>query len=197
MIMLRPVSFLLLMLLVLCPSLAEARGGGHMGGGFHGAYGGLHGVYGRHGLHVPGERRRSAIAISTYAAIEMTTATDAAALPGLTTKLTDSLPTFNGRLVSHDTSPSAVDGVPPTTFFLIAFNTTQEADGWRASQPFKDFEADAQKAGARIFTVNALPIMQEPTQTSAARREEDRAYQKLINSGDHTLKKIQDICRGC
>ncbi|SEB71865.1 hypothetical protein SAMN05443249_0974 [Beijerinckia sp. 28-YEA-48] len=173
-----------------------------MGGGFGGGGGfhsGIHGVHGPHGLHVPGERRanRSDIAISTYAAVEMTSTTDATLVPALTTKLTESLPAFNGRLVSHDTSPSAIDGVPPTTFFLVAFNTTQEADGWRVSQPFKNFETDAQKAGVRIFTVNALPVMQQPEPHSASRDEEERSYQKLINGGNQTLKKIQDICRGC
>ncbi len=161
-----------------------------MGGGFGGGYG-------RHGLHIHGEHRANRSDISTYAAVEVMSATDATAMLAMTAKLTESLSAFNGRLVSHDTDPSAVDGVPPTTFFLIAFNTTQEADGWRISQPFKDFETDAQKAGARIFTINALPAAQRSERRSAARDEEERAYQKLIENGNSTLKQLHDICRGC
>uniref|UniRef100_A0A9E8CLY6 Uncharacterized protein n=1 Tax=Bosea sp. NBC_00436 TaxID=2969620 RepID=A0A9E8CLY6_9HYPH len=190
MIVLRHVSLLLLIPLTFCPSLAGARGGGHIGGGFGGGYG-------RHGLHIHGERRANRSDISTYAAVEMTSATDAAATLAMTTKLIESLSAFNGRLVSQDNDPSALDGVPPAAFFLIAFDTSQEADGWRISQPFKDFEVDAQKAGVRIFTVNALPATQRSERRNAARDAEERAYQKLIENGNNTLKQLHDICRGC
>ena len=178
MIVLRPVSLLLLVPLAFCPSLAGARGGGHVGGGFGGGYG-------RHGLHIHGERRANRSDISTHAPVKMTSATDAAATPSMTAK------------VSQDTAPSALDGAPPAAFFLIAFDTSQEADGWRISQPLKDFEVDAQKAGVRIFTVNASPAMQRSERRNAARDAEERAYQKLIENGDNTLKQLHDICRGC
>lgn len=198
------VSFLALIPLALWPAMAQARGGGHMGFGSglgHGAglYGGYRGH--AHGLHVPNDHRLnpSAVEASTLAAIEMTTG-DATALPGFADKLNESLSAFNGRLIANDTRPDAVSGTPPGAFFLVAFNTPLDADHWKASQPFKDFEADFQKAGGRIFTVNVLPsTLPVPSneRRSLRRQEEDRAYRKLIESGDRTLKKIQDICRNC
>jgi uncharacterized protein (DUF1330 family) len=162
----------------------------------------MHGDYGGHGLgrgvRLPGDRRlnRPAMEASTFAAIEMTTA-DAATLPGLTDKLTASLPNFNGRIIANDTSPGVVDGVAPTNFILVAFGTSTDMDHWKTSEPFKAFEADAQKASARIFTVNAVPSPPVAERVDPLREREGKAYQKLIEGNDRTLKKIQDICSHC
>jgi len=212
--MLKPVSILLfvsLATLPYLPSLANARGGGgggHFGGaGLHGGYGGHehglgeHGLGGGigHGVRLPGNRRlnRPAMEAGSFAAIEMTQGSDPATLPGLTAKLTGSLAQFNGRIIASDTSPGPVDGVSPTSFTLVAFGTPDDMEHWKMSDPFKTFETDAQKAGARIFTVNAVPSPPMAEQKDPRRVRENQAYQKLIEGNDRTLKKIQDICSHC
>ncbi|MDF2117078.1 hypothetical protein PY365_15945 [Roseiarcaceae bacterium H3SJ34-1] len=82
---------------------------------------GMHGGYGGHeagrprAVRVTGERRlnRPAAEAGTYAAIEMTAAPDPATLPGLTTKLTESLSAFNGRIIANDTNPSPWTALRP------------------------------------------------------------------------------------
>jgi hypothetical protein len=205
--MLKPVSIFLLVSLAAWPSLASARGGGHFGGaGLHGGYGGrehglehgLGGGVGR-GVRLPGNRRmnRPAMEAGSFAAIEMTQGADLATLPGLTEKLTESLTQFNGRIIANDTSPGPVDGVSPTSFTLVAFGTSDDMEHWKTSEPFKAFETDAQKAGARIFTVDAVPSPPIAEREDPRRVRENQAYQQLIEGADRTLKKIQDICSHC
>jgi len=203
--MLKPVSILLFVSLAALPSLANARGGGggHFGGaGLHGGYGGhQHGLRGGvgHGVFLPGNRRlnRPAMQAGGFAAIEMTQGTDAATLPALTEKLTGSLAQFNGHIIANDTSPGPVDGVSPMSFTLVAFGTPDDMEHWKTSDPFKAFETDAQKAGARIFTVDAVPSPPVAEHEDPRRARENSAYQKLIEGNDRTLKKIQDICSHC
>jgi uncharacterized protein (DUF1330 family) len=159
----------------------------------HGGHGGFHF---RRGFGSP-----SQVGLSAYVVIDFSTTADPETLKTAQAKLATALVSFSGHIIIDADNPIPLDGNMPQHYFLIAFDNMKDAQAWRNSDSFKEFDADRRRAGtSRMFLVEGISNGAPVSNLDARGRHmrfDPAPFEKIIRKRDEDLNRIKDICKGC
>jgi uncharacterized protein (DUF1330 family) len=164
---------------------AVARGG-H--GGFHG------GGFGGAGF-------TGAARVPAYVIIDVAETTDAQSFKTLVANSATTLAPFGGHTIVDSDTPAALDGAAPQRLVIIAFDSLANAQAWKDSPSFKEFDAARGKTvKSRAFIVegvpNAVPV--SGLQGNGRHmRYDPKPFEEIIKRRNQDLDRIKDICKGC
>jgi uncharacterized protein (DUF1330 family) len=176
--------------------LATASQVAARGGHFHGmrGFGGL----GYRGLS---SGLTSLTVTPAYVIIHVSKIDDEKAFKAATDDLSSAVGAFSGRIVADVDKPASWEGDAPVHLLMIEFGTNDQAQAWKDSEEFRNFDAAANRAAKfQIELVQGLPVpaIGEMARTGRGRfRIDQRAYEPIVKEYDQTLSKMHGICKGC
>lgn len=154
-----------------------------------------------HGLHGFGELGRHGEMAPAYVIINVAKIQDEQLFKAATDQLNSAIATFSCRIIADVDKPVSWYGEAPVHLLMIEFNTPDQAQAWKASEAFKNFDAALHRgAEAQIELVQGLLV---PAGGVMARSRHGRfaidqqAFEPIVKEYDQTLSKIHGICRGC
>lgn len=173
------------------------------GGFMHGAHGfGARGSLGVHSGRM--EDGQGAVSATTpvYVLIDVSTITDEKAFKAATDELSSTMTAFSGRMAADQDKPVSWNGSAASDrVIMIEFSTSDQAEAWKSSDAFKDFNANVQRSAvARIEVVQGLPVPGIRSISGGRRgrmRLDQKAFEPIVKEYDQTLNKIHGICKGC
>jgi uncharacterized protein (DUF1330 family) len=163
------------------PAIAR---GGH--GGFHGGRIG--------GVGLP------AAAKPAYVVVDVTETTDAQAYKTMVANAETAVIQFGGRILIDSDGATALDGAVPQRLLIIAFDNAENAQAWKASPSFEEFNAARGTAvKSRAFMVEGMPTVVAGAGLGRGRhmRYDPKPFEEIIKRRDDDLHRIKDICKGC
>jgi uncharacterized protein (DUF1330 family) len=185
-------NFRKLALTVSLAFLATASQVAARGGHFHGM----------RGFGGPGYRGLSSLTVTpAYVIIHVLKIDDEKAFKAATDDLSSAVGTFSGRIVADVDQPVSWEGDAPVHLLMIEFSTNDQAQAWKDSEEFRNFDAAVHRgAKIQIEFVQGLPVpaIGEMARTGRGRFGIDqRAYEPIVKEYDQTLSKMHGICKGC
>jgi uncharacterized protein (DUF1330 family) len=113
------------------------------------------GVFAVQGLHAQGTRA------GAYVIVDITQINDPETFKTLLPKAPQAVAAFGGRLVTRTNYITALDGVAPLRFVIIAFDSVQKAQNWNDSAAQTQISAIRMKSTtSRSFIVEAEGMTQ-------------------------------------
>jgi uncharacterized protein (DUF1330 family) len=160
------------------------------------------GGHGMRGLGGMGHRGPSSLTITpAYVIINVSKIEDEKVLKAATDDLSSAVATFSGRIVADVDKPVSWEGNAPAHLLMIEFSTSDQAQAWKGSEAFGNFDAAAHRgAEFQIEPVQGLPVPAIGEMTRARRgrlRIDQQAYEPIVKEYDQTLSKVHGICKGC
>ncbi|SHN78190.1 DUF1330 domain-containing protein [Bradyrhizobium erythrophlei] len=136
-----------------------------------------------------------------YVIINASKIEDEKAFRTATDDLSSTVATFSGRIVADVDKPLSWEGDAPVHLLMIEFSTSDQAQAWKDSEAFKNFDAAGHRgAELQIELVQGLPVPANSETARAGRgrfRIDQRAYEPIVKEYDQTLSKMHGICKGC
>jgi|SRR5665213_491082 len=173
---------------VCCATPAIGRGGHMHGMGGFGLHEG-HRMVGGGGLLTP-----------AYVLITVSNITDAAAFKVAMRDLMAVDTSFAGRLVADVDKPVPWEGTAPEHVVIIQFDNPDQAQVWKSSDAFKNFDAELHRSSeATMQLVQGLP-MPVARGIGGGRRGrgfDQKAFEPNVKEYDQMLNKMHGICKGC
>jgi uncharacterized protein (DUF1330 family) len=160
------------------------------------------GGHGMRGFGGMGHRGQSSLTItSAYVIINVSKIEDEKAFKAATDDLSSAIATFSGRIVADVDKPVSWEGDAPVHLLMIEFSTSDQAQAWKDSEAFKNFDTAAHRGAEfqiELFQGLAVPAIGETTRAGRGRfRIDQRAYEPIVKEYDQTLSKMHGICKGC
>jgi uncharacterized protein (DUF1330 family) len=164
---------------------AVARGGGHGMGGFR-----FHG-----GGRMGRDERMTAPA---YVLITVSSVSDADAFKKAIQDMTTAVASLTGRLAVDTENPPAWEGPAPERVVIVQFADAEQAQAWKNSDAFKNFDTDLHESSAStIQLVQGLPIP-EGRGGRRGRGLDAKAFEPNVQDYDRLLdQRLKTICKGC
>jgi uncharacterized protein (DUF1330 family) len=168
------------------------------GGSMHGM-----GGFSMHGGHRVGAGGTEEILTPAYVLITISKIIDAEAFKVSMRDLMAADTPFAGRLAVDMDKPVSWEGTAPEHVVMIQFDNPDQAQAWKNSDAFKNFDAELHRSSeSSIQLVQGLP-------TPAARgivggrrgrgkvRFDQKAFEPNEKEYDQMLNKMHGICNGC
>jgi uncharacterized protein (DUF1330 family) len=160
------------------------------------------GGHGMRGLGGMGHSGPSSMTITPACVIiNVSKIEDEKAFKAATDGLTLTVATFSGRIVADADKPVSWEGDAPVHLLMIEFSNSDQAQVWKDSEAFKNFDTAAHRgAEFQIELVQGLPVPAVGETARAGRgrfRIDQRAYEPIVKEYDQTLSKMHGICKGC
>jgi uncharacterized protein (DUF1330 family) len=168
------------------------------GGFMHGM-----GSFSMHGGHRVGAGGAEGFLTPAYVLITISKITDAEAFKVTMRDLMAADTPFAGRLAVDMDKPVSWEGTAPEHVVMIQFDNSDQAQAWKRSDAFKNFDAELHRSSEpTIQLVQGLP-------TPAARgigggrrgrgnvRFDQKAFEPNVKEYDQMLNKMHGICKGC
>jgi uncharacterized protein (DUF1330 family) len=156
-------------------------------GGFHGGS--------RMGLGAGG------LVTPVYVLITVVTISDAQAFKAAMADLSTAVTPFSGRLAADADKPAAWDGKAAEHVVIIQFDTAEQAQAWKSSDAFKNFDTELQRSSeSTMQLVQGLPTPLARVGGLGRRGRggfDQKAYEENVKDYDQVLSKMHSICRGC
>lgn len=183
----------------ICTSVVCVASWGHSskarGGHMHGM-----GGFGIHEGHRMGLGAGGGLLTPTYVLITVSRITDAevfkVAIQGL---MAADMP-FAGRLAADGDKPVAWEGTAPEHIVIIQFDNPDQAQAWKSSDAFKNFDAELHRSSeSAVQLVQGLP-MPAARGIGGGRRGhgfDPKAFGPNVKEYDQMLNKMHGICKGC
>jgi uncharacterized protein (DUF1330 family) len=94
----------------------------------------------------------------TYVVVDISDITDPEGFKAIPAKASpETMATFGGKYVIRTETITAVDGTPPKRFVVIAFDSLEKANAWRASANTKEIDAiRAKTTKSREFILGGM-----------------------------------------
>ena len=136
-----------------------------------------------------------------YVIIHVSNIDDEKAFKAAADDLSSTVATFSGRIVADVEKPLSWEGDAPVHLLMIEFSSNEQAQAWKDSEAFRNFDAAAHRgAKLQIELVQGHPVpsIGEIARTGRGRfRIDQRAYEPIVKEYDQTLSKMHGICKGC
>jgi uncharacterized protein (DUF1330 family) len=165
-----------------------ARGGGHGMGGF-GMHGGHLGASGAEGLVTP-----------TYVLISVSKITDAETFKATMRDLAGDA-SLAGRFAVDMDKPVSWEGSAPEHVAMIRFDNPDQAQAWKNSDAFKNFDAQLHRSSeSTMQLVQGLPMPAAHGIGGGRRgrgRLDPKAFEANVKEYDEMLSKMKGVCKGC
>jgi len=169
-----------------------------MGGPHMDASSGLHGGAGIGGGR--GGRQGRLMLTPAYVLISVSRVTDPEAFKTMMSHLPGELASFGGRLAADTDKPVSWDGTAPEHVVMIQFDSADQAQAWKNSDPFKSFDVELHRtSSATLQLVQGLPLHggNDGSAGRAHMRLDQKAFEPLVRKNDERLTKMRGICSSC
>jgi uncharacterized protein (DUF1330 family) len=108
---------------------------------------------------------------------------------------------FAGRLAVNMDKPVSWKGAAPERVVMIQFDSPDQAQGWKNSDAFKDFDAELRQSSDSVMQLlQALPGAADRSEGQGGRSNvgfDQKGFEPLVKKYDETLKNMPDVCKGC
>jgi uncharacterized protein (DUF1330 family) len=184
----RALAICIVLIGVVCGT-AMARGG-HMHG-----MGGF-GIHESHGRDAGGGER---LLTPAYVLITVSKITDAEVFKAATRDLLAADASLAGRLAIDTDQPVTWEGAAPAHLVMIRFDNPDQAQAWKMSDAFKQFDAELHRSSeSTMQLVQGLPTpVARGTGGRRGRGFDQKAFEPNVKEYDQMLNKMHGICKGC
>lgn len=162
-----------------------ARGAGHGLGGFS--------------LRPGGRMDRSdRVGTPAYVLISVSSVSNADAFKKTLQDAATAAATFTGRLAADADKPAAWVGIAAERVVMIQFVDAEQAQAWKNSDAFKNFDAELRKSStSTVQLVQGLPT-HVGRSGRRGRGLDNQAFEPNVQDYDRLLdQRIKAVCKGC
>lgn len=151
------------------------------------------------GFHGGGRMGRGDLAAApAYVLIAVSSIADADTFKKTLQDLVADTAPFSGRLTVDSEKPTSWEGAAPEQIVIVQFTNAEQAQAWKDSDAFKNFDAELHRSSASAMQlVQGLPVLVARGGRGGARLDA-KAFEPNVKDYDRLLdQQLKSICKGC